>query len=522
MPGGLRQAAVRGAAWVMLERFSVQIVQFAVMLVLARLLTPADYGIVGLLAIFLAIAGSLANCGFGNALVQKKEVGELEFNSVFYLSLAAAGAMYLALFLAAPWIADFYDVPQLRPITRIAALQIVFSAANSVQSASLSRRMLFHLRFRVTLVSNVVSASVGILLAALGFGVWALVWSSFAGGLVGVFAWWTVVAWRPRLMFSFRAVKPLFTFGWRMAASGLVHNIYTNLYGFLVGKVYTPADLAFVSKGRTIPNMLMQTLDSAVLNVSFPALSRVQTEPEKIREGMRRMILASSYVVFPALAGLAACARPTTLLLFGDQWLPAVPYVVIACFTFSLFPVNAINTSAIAARGRSGVYLALEIVKKGTGLLVMALTIRQGVFFFMLASAIVMSPFSVLVNMAVNGKLLGYTARMQIRDLAPSALLAGAMFCVVRPAVEGLSLLFAGLPSAAGNALVLLLAVPLGAAVYAWLSLRFRPRAFLESVELLLPLVRRKLPRFAGWCERTAKPEAGTERNPDVTYGTGG
>lgn len=505
MAGGLRQAAVRGAAWVMLERFSVQIVQFAVMLVLARLLTPADYGIVGLLAIFLAIAGSLANCGFGNALVQKKEVGELEFNSVFYLSLAAAGAMYLALFLAAPWIADFYGVPELRPITRIAAIQIVFSAVNSVQSASLSRRLLFHLRFRVTLVSNVVSASVGILLAALGFGVWALVWSSFAGGLVGVFVCWTVVAWRPRLMFSFRAVRPLFSFGWRMAVSGLVHNVYTNLYGFLVGKVYTPADLAFVSKGRTIPNMLMQTLDSAVLNVSFPALSRVQTEPAKVREGMRRMIQASSYLVFPALAGLAACARPTTLLLLGDQWLPAVPYVVIACFTFSLFPVNAINTSAIAARGRSDVYLALEIVKKGTGLLVMALTIRHGVLFFMLASAIVMSPFSVLVNMSVNGRLLGYTARMQLRDLAPSALLAGAMFCAVRPAVEGLSRLFDGLPSAAGNALVLLLAVPIGAAVYAVLSLRFRPRALLECLELITPLLAVKLPRLARWCERTVR-----------------
>lgn len=499
---GLKQAAVRGAAWVTLERLSLQLVQFLVTLVLARLLTPAEYGTVGLLTIFLAIAGSLANCGFGNALVQKKEVGDLEFNSVFYLSLAMSGLLYLALFLSAPWIADFYEVPELRPITRIAAFQIVFAAVNSVQGAELARKLLFHLRFRISMVTCVVSSIVGIALAFLGFGVWALVWSSFVGGLVNVVAWWTVVAWRPRAMFSLRAVKPLFSYGWRMAASGLISNVYGNLYGFLVGKVYTPADLAYVTKGRTIPNLLMQTLDSAVLHVSFPALSRVQDDTDRIREAMRRMIQASAFVVFPALAGLAACARPAMLLLFGDQWLPAVPYLVIACFTFSLFPVNAINTSAIAARGRSGVYLALEIVKKGTGLLVMALTIRHGVLFFMLAMAIVMSPFSVLVNMAVNGRLLGYTARMQLRDLAPPLLLVVPVFAIARAAVAILSVAFAGLPDWTAHAATLLVVVPLGAAVYAGLALWIRPRSFVETVELLLPLVRRRAPRLAGWCEK--------------------
>lgn len=499
---GLKQAVVRGAAWVTLERLSLQLVQFFVTLVLARLLTPTEYGTVGLLTIFLAIAGSLANCGFGNALVQKKEVGELEFNSVFYLSLAMSGLLYLVLFLAAPWIADFYEVQELRPITRIAAFQIVFAAINSVQGAELARKLLFHLRFRISMVTCVASAVVGIALAILGFGVWALVWSSFVGGLVSVVAWWTIVAWRPRAMFSLHAVKPLFSYGWRMAASGLISNVYGNLYGFLVGKVYTPADLAYVAKGRTIPNLLMQTLDSAVLHVSFPALARVQNDTHKIREAMRQMIQASAFVVFPALAGLAACARPAMLLLFGDQWLPAVPYLVIACFTFSLFPVNAINTSAIAARGRSGVYLALDIIKKGTGLLVMALTIRHGVLFFMLAMAIIMSPFSVLVNMAVNGRLLGYTARMQLRDLVPPLLLSIPVFAVARAAVEVLSVEFASLPGWTAHAATLLVVIPLGAAVYAGLALWIRPRSFVETVQMLLPVLQRTIPWLSRWCKR--------------------
>ena len=499
---GLKQAAIRGAAWVTLERLSLQLVQFLVTLVLARLLTPAQYGTVGLLAIFLAVAGSLANCGFGNALVQKKDVGELEFNSVFYISLATAGILYLALFSAAPWIARFYGIPELKPITRIAALQIVFASINSIQNAELSRKLLFHLRFRVTLATSVASGAVGIVLAILGFGVWALVWSSFVSGLVGVIAWWTVVAWRPKAMFSLQAVKPLFSYGWRMAASGLISNIYENLYGFLVGKVYSPSDLAYVTKGRTLPNLLMQTLDSAVLNVSFPALARVQGSPEKIREAMRRMIQASAVLVFPALAGLAACARPAILLLFGNQWTPAVPYLAIACFNFSLFPVNVINTSAIAARGRSGVYLALDIVKKGTGLLVMALTIRHGVFFFILASAIIMSPFSLLVNMAVNGRLLGYTVKMQLRDLAPPLLLAAPMFIVVRAAVAILPPLLGDLPGWAIHATTLLAAVPLGVVVYAGLALWIRPRAFVGTVETLLPVLSKRTPRLAQWCDR--------------------
>ena len=491
-------------------------------MVLARILTPNEYGTVGILSVFLIVAGALANCGFGNALVQKKEVGELEFNSVFYLSLAVSGALYLALFFAAPWIADFYDVPELRPITRVAALQLVFSAVNSVQSAELSRKMLFHLRFRVTMIVAVVSATVGVTLAFGGYGVWALVWSSFVAGVTSVVAWWTIVAWRPRLIFSFKSLKPLFSYGWKMATSSLIHSVYGNLYGFLVGKVYTPADLAYVSKGRTIPSILSQTLDGAILGVSFPALSKLQDQPDKIREAMRRMIQAASYLVFPALAGLAACAKPTMLLIYGDQWIPAVPFVIVACFNFSLLPVNAINTSAIAAIGRSDVYLWLDVVKKGVGLIVMALTIRHGVLFFVLSAAIVLSPFSVLVNMAVNGRLLGYTARMQLRDLAPSALLAGTMFCIVRPVIDALSSIFAPLPSAAGHALSLLVAVPLGAATYLGLSVWFRPRAFVESIELVLPLLRRRMPRLAGWCGRKVLIGRQTERNRVVTGGTGG
>ena len=504
--GDLRRKVARGVLWVTLEKFSAQMVYFAVAMVLSRLLTPIDYGTVGMLAIFLAVAGSLANCGFGNALVQKKDVGDLEFNSVFYLSLAAAGILYLALFLAAPWIARFYGLPVLKPITRIAALQIVFSAINSVQSAELSRKMLFHLRFRITLFVSLVSAATGITLAFRGYGVWALVWSSFLSGVAGTLAWWTAISWRPRLMFSLRSVKELFSYGWKMSASGLVHTAYSNLYGLLIGRVYTPADLAYVSKGRSLPNLVMQMIEGSILNVSFPALAQLQDRRDKVREAMRRMIQASAFLVFPLLAGLAACARPSLRLLYGGQWDPAAPFVILACFTFSLLPVNAVNTMAISAIGRSDVYLLLEIIKKGTGLAVMLVSIRYGVFTFMLTMAIVASPFSVLVNMAANGRLLGYTPGMQLRDLAPSALLAAVLYGVARLTCLGvLALLPASVSLAVSSAVQIAAAVSVVGGVFIALSLACRPRPLLDCASLALPFIHQHAPALAKCIGRRLK-----------------
>ena len=232
-------------------------------------------------------------------------------------------------------------------------------------------------------------------------------------------------------MFSWTAAKGLFSYGWKMTVSGLIHRVYTNLYGFLIGKVYSSADLGYVSKGRSLPNLLMHTVDGPLLGVSFPALAQLQDDKAKMRDAMRRMIQFSGFVVFPSLMGLAVCARPVMLLLYGNQWAPAVPYFVIACFTWAANPINSINSMAISATGRSDVYLILEILKKGLGVIVMLLAIRYSVFAFMLSIAIVMSPFTVLANMTVNSRLLGYTPWMQIRDLAPSATLTAAMSGVI-------------------------------------------------------------------------------------------
>lgn len=429
----LKQKVVSGFIWALLERFSVQGVSFVVSMVLARLLTPSDYGTVALLTIFIALSGVLVDSGFGNALVQKKEATEEDFNSVFYLSLMLSGVLYGILFFAAPWVADFYKTPALVGLLRLLALTLIFNAINGVQNAELSRKMLFHLSFRISLIGSFVTAVVGIALAFRGYGPWALAWSSISGGFVGVLTRWYFIAWRPRLMFSWRALKGLFCFGWKLTISALLDVGYGNLYGLIIGRFYSRADLAFVNKGRAVPQLAMDAINGTLGRVAFPALAQVQDKRDVVRETMRRMIATSTFFVFPLMTGCAVCAEDIVYLLFGTQWGMAVPYVHIACFTFALWPFHTINLQAINALGRSDLFLMLEIIKKGLGLTLLIFSIPYGVWWMMALGAFVTGPLSVIINAWPNRKLLNYTIGMQLRDIFPSAFLCVLMACVIYP-----------------------------------------------------------------------------------------
>ena len=426
----LKSKVAKGAVWTLLEKLSTQIVGFVVGMILARLLSPNDYGTVALTSIFFAVAGVLVDGGFGNALIQKKDADDLDFNSVFYLNLALSCVAYIALFFAAPWIADFYKAPELTAIVRVSAICLLFNAVNAIQNAELTKKMLFHLSFRVSLITCFTSAVCGITLAFMGFGVWALVWSSLAVGFVGVIARWFIIAWRPKAMFSFQRLKPLFSYGWKMAVSGLLDQIFSNLNGLLIGKFYTKADLAYVNKGHSLPKLTMDEVDATLGRVSFPALVLLQDDKARLRDAMRRMIQCSTFLVFPLMIGIAACSYSILRLLFGPQWTPAAPYMMLACFTFALWPFHTINLKGIMALGRSDVFLKLEVIKKVSALVVLLSSFRLGVLPWMTISAFILGPFCVIVNTWPNRKLLNYTIKMQLRDVMPTALI-----CVIEAAV---------------------------------------------------------------------------------------
>lgn len=422
----LKSKVAKGALWTLLEKLSSQVVGFVVSMVLARLLTPNDYGTVALTGIFFAVAGVLVDGGFGGALVQKKDADELDYNSVFYLNIVLSLAAYTVLFFAAPLIASFYDTPVLTNIVRVSAICFIFNAVNAIQGAELTKKMLFHLSFRVSLITTFTSAVCGISLAFMGFGVWALVWSGFVTGFVGVIARWFIIAWRPKLMFSWKRLKPLFSYGWKMAASALLDQIFVNLTGLLIGKFYTKAYLAYVNKGRSIPQLAMNEVDATLGRVTFPALVLLQDDKVKLRDVMRRMMRCSTFLVFPLMVGIAVCSRSLLRLLYGSQWTPAAPYMMLACFSFALWPFHTINLKGIQALGRSDVFLKLEIIKKVTALAVLLSTFRLGVFPWLAISAFVLGPYGVIVNSWPNRKLLNYTIGMQLRDVMPTALVCVA------------------------------------------------------------------------------------------------
>lgn len=505
----LKSKVAKGAVWTLMEKLSTQAVQFVVGMILARLLTPNDYGTVALAGIFFVVAGGLVNCGFGSALIQKKDADDLDYNSVFYLNISLSLVAYVAMFFAAPWISRFYKTPELVSIVRVSAIVFIFNAVNAIQNAELTKKMLFHLSFRISLITTITSAICGVTLAFLGYGVWSLVWSSLITGFVGVIARWLIIAWRPRPMFSWRRLKPLFSYGWKMAASGLLDEFFKNLNGLVIGRLYSRADLAYVNKGRSLPNMAMSEVDATLGRVSFPALVQLQGDRMRLRDAMRRMMICSTFLVMPLMVLVAACAHSELRLLYGPQWTPAVPYMMLACFTYALHPFHTINLRGILALGRSDIFLKLEIVKKALVLAVVIGASRLGVLTWMAISAFALGPLGVIINAWPNKKLLNYPLYMQILDVLPTILI-----CMVEGGVVfGIDLVAnmlkpsLGIEDEGGRLMFFLAAklslqAVLGLGAFFTFSYALRLKPMGEYARMIAVAVRGRFPKTAGILER--------------------
>ena len=423
--GKLTDKVAKGVFWVLMEKFGIQAVHFVVTLVLARLLTPNDYGTVALLSIFISLSNLLVDCGLGKALVRKKTATPEDYNTVFYLNLAFAFTLYALLFAAAPWVARFYALPELAPMLRIMALSLIFHSINGVQNVELNRKMLFHLSFRISWARVIVSSASGISFAYAGYGPWALVWSSLLGGITGVVARQIVIRWRPAWMFSWNSARELFGFGWKDAASSFLTHAYNEIYGLLIGKFYARSDLAFVKKGAHVPATIRSLASGTLMRVTLPALSKLQDDPRRLQRAMRRMIRCSTFVLLPMLVLLAISAEPLIGLLYGSKWLPCVPYLRIACISCAVSPFVAVNGQALMALGRSDIYFKIMVGYRILGLLVLGISLQYGVYAFYLSNILFSAIFGVIVWAHPNRKLLSYTATNQIADLLPSFVYAG-------------------------------------------------------------------------------------------------
>lgn len=405
--------------WKLLERGGTQGIQFIVQIVLARLLLPEMYGTVALVTVFITLAQVFVQSGLGTALIQKKEADNVDFSSVFYLSLGLAGVLYGLLFIFAPFMSRFYHDAELIPVLRVLGLVLFFGAVNGIQNAWVSRHMLFKELFKRSIGALLISGTVGIIAAYTGLGIWALVIQQVVNQAAVTIIMWFTIKWRPIRVFSFTRVKVLFSFGWKLLLSSLIDQLYRDLRTLVIGRMFSSSMLGFYNKGEQFPKLIVSNINGSIQAVMLPALSAHQDDKQRVKAMMRRAIKTSSFIIFPTMVGMAVIAEPMVRLLLTDKWLPALPFLRVFCFTYMLWPIHTANLQAINALGRSDIFLKLEVIKKVVGLIIMAISVPMGVYAIALGS-VVSGIISSFINAWPNKKLLNYSYIEQMKDIMPS------------------------------------------------------------------------------------------------------
>ena len=476
-----KNSVVINFIWRFAERCGAQLVTFIVSIVLARILSPEDYGQIALITVFTTIMQVFVDSGLGLALIQKKDADDLDFSSVFFFNFAVCLVLYAVMFVAAPFIASFYKDTTLTPIIRVISLTIVISGVKGIQQSYVSRNMLFKRFFFSTLGGTIFSAFLGIGLAYAGFGVWAIVAQQLSNTTIDTLTLWLTVKWRPKKMFSWKRLKSLLSFGWKMLVSSLLDTVYNNIRSLIIGRMYSSSDLAYYNQGKQFPHTIVDNIDSSIDSVLLPSMSSAQDDSVRVKVMARRSIKISTYIMAPMMMGLAFCAVPIVKLVLTDKWLPCVPFLRIFCITYMFYPIHTANLNAIKAMGRSDYFLKLEIAKKIVGLGLLFSTMWFGVL-AMAYSLLVNSVLSQIINSWPNRKLLNYGYLEQLKDILPGIALAVFMgFCVSLIGLLHLS-----------NGITLLIQIPFGAAVYIGMSAILH----LESYEYLLDMVRQLLKKI--------------------------
>lgn len=470
----IRQKVLAGFIWKFMERIGAQGVSFIVSLILARLLTPEDYGQVALITVFITILNTFATSGIGTALIQKKNADDTDYSTVFYFNILFSLGLYGLLFICAPVIGDFYNDISLIPIIRVLGVTIIVSAINNVQQSFVSKTMQFRRFFYSTLIGTVFSGTVGVVLAYKGFGTWAIVIQQLVNQIVNTAILWVTVKWRPTKTFSMFRLKVLYSFGWKLLCSGLIDTIYNNIYSLVIGKFYNANTLGLYNKGVQFPSLIINNINGPIQSVLLPAMSYEQNNPKRIKEMVRRSIKTSTYLIFPIMIGMAAVARPMVILLLTEKWVACVPFLQISCITLAVYPIHTANLQAINALGRSDIFLKLEIIKKIVGLTLLIVGIPFGVYAMVWLKAL-SSLISTFINAFPNRRLLNYSYWEQIKDLMPSIGISIVMGISVL-AVELLQL----------NVVVtLVVQIAIGVIVYVGLSKLLKLECFVYIVNVI-------------------------------------
>lgn len=427
----LGKKITKGLMWTYLERVCAQGVSTLVTIILARLLLPENYGVVSIATIFMSICDALVVGGFSDTLIQKKDADEIDFSTMFWFVLALGFLMYGLVFAVAPFAETFFKTSMVCVTLRVMAVRLPINAVKSIQSAYISKHMKYKYFFFATLIGTVVSAVVGIVMAYMGFGVWALVAQYLTNSVVDTLVIWFTCGWHPSFKFDPKRLKSLYSFGWKMQLSTLIVTIYVEIESLCIGKKYTSADLAYYEKGRQFPKLIMHNIQTSISKVMLPAFSKISDKKEETKRLAKRSVSISTYLMAPLLIGLILCSKEFVIAVLTEKWLPAVPFMQLLSVYYLIEPIMAFNKQIVIAAGKSALYLKMEIAKKTIGISLLLISVFCFDSVYAIALATVLNQFiGLIIQSAPLKRIINYPLPEQIKDVAPSYILA---ICMAAP-----------------------------------------------------------------------------------------
>ena len=470
-----------GFLWSAIERFSVQAVQFIFQIILARLLSPSDYGLIAMLAIFMAIAQAFIDSGFTNALIKKLDRTDKDFSTVFYFNLFISIVIYILLYLGAPFIAKFYRTSELTDITRVYMLSLPIIALGAIQRTQFTIKVNFKDQAIASFSGALAGGIVGIILATQGYGAWALVGSALATNIVTTIIFWIRSTWRPRWEFSLVSLRTMFSFGSKLLFSGLLNTAYTNLYQFVIGRRFSKQNLGYYSRADQFAQFPSSNITGIMQRVTYPILCTIADDDEKLLAAYRQYIKLAAYIIFPLMIGLAAIAKPLINVVLGQKWQFASIILQILCFSYLWYPIHAINLNLLMVKGRSDLFLRVEIIKKVVGICILLIVMNFSVELMAIGN-IASSFIALFINTYYTKKMIGYGIRDQVKDILPCLILSISS-CV--PAFV-LSQLFPN------NGLIMLLSIVFAVVIYLLISNIMKIDEFVQVKSSLVTLVQNR------------------------------
>lgn len=426
----VREKTVNGLIWSFIDNFSGQVITFVIGIILARLLKPSEFGLVGMVTIFIAVSETFISSGFGQALIRKKDCTEKDFSTVFFFNITAGFLFFLVLFFSAPLISSFFNEPKLFLIIRVMAMVLIIDSFTIVQRTTLTKRIDFKLQTRISIIANLSAGIASIILAFKGFGVWSLVYKTIIQRFITSLFLWLWNKWRPVMTFSKDSFRSLFSFGSKLLISGLIDTLYRNIYYFIIGKYFSADQLGYYTRADRFNALPSENLNAVVSKVSYPVLSEIKEDAIKLKSGYKRLISSTMLLSFVIMIGMASIADSMILALIGEKWERSIFYLRLLCFVGMLYPLHSLNLNMLLVKGRSDLGLRLEIIKKILAVPVIFIGIAWGIE-TMILGMIVNSLLAYYLNSYWSGRLIGYSIKEQVSDILPSFFISAFVWTLV-------------------------------------------------------------------------------------------